>query len=124
MKNSAYEIYEDLATGTIFYFSHSDENFTTGVMAIPPKIELPKHNRPNAFENALQISGRSIIQVFDDDGAITEHELSAGDTLRMDKGQFHIHANPFDEVSYSLFKAEGDISESMKFIRENYKQII
>lgn len=49
--------------------------------------------------------------------------LSPGDELRMERGQFHIHANPFDEKSYTFFKAEGDITEVMKVLRENFQRI-
>ena len=123
MKSKSFEIYQDPITKVIFYFSHSDQNFTTGVMEIPPHAELPKHNRPKAFENLIQISGKCLMKVFVANDEIIEHELSAGDTLRMEKGQFHIHSNPFDEVSLTIFKAEGDITEVMKFIRENYAAI-
>lgn len=119
--SSAFEAWEDPATGTVFYFSHSDENFTTGVMYLPPGAELPKHNRPKAFENLIQLSGTCKMTVFDLEGdSSSEKVLQPGDTLRMEKGQYHIHANPFEEKSYTLFKAEGDITEVMKVLRENF----
>ncbi len=123
MENNAYEIYREPKTGTVFYFSHSGKDFTTGVMEIPPNTELPKHNRTLAYENALQLSGRSVVKLFEDNSSVSEHEMKPGDSLRMKKGQFHIHANPFDEVSYSLFKADGDISDAMDHIRENYTKL-
>ncbi len=119
-----FETWKDPATGVEFVFSHSDENFTTGVMYIPPHSELPKHNRPKAFENLKQIAGKCNMIVFDleGDGSFSK-VLSPGDELSMEKGQFHIHANPFEEKSYTLFKAEGDITEVMRALRENFMRI-
>lgn len=119
-----FEVWQDPDTKVIFYFSHSDENLTTGVMVIPPKTELPKHNRPKAFENLVQVSGKCVMKVFDDNDDVTEYTLEVGKDLRMDKGQFHIHSNPFDEPSYTLFKAEGDITEIMKVLRQNFTKLV
>lgn len=120
----AFETWKDPATGVEFSFSHSDEKLTTGVMYLPPHSELPKHNRPKAFENLKQIAGKCQMTIFDLDGEEPfDKVLNPGDTLRMEKAQFHIHANPFDEKSYTLFKAEGDITEVMKVLRENFQRI-
>ncbi len=92
-------------------------------MDIPAGAELPKHSRPKAFENLVQISGKCLMKIFDDADSVTEHTLGVGDKLRMDKGQYHIHSNPFSETSVTLFKAEGDITEVMKVLRENFTRI-
>lgn len=118
-----FEVWKDPATGTEFCFSHSDENLTTGVMYLPPGAELPKHNRPKAFENLIQISGKCKMVVFNEDGTSFEKVLTPGDSLRMEKGQYHIHSNPFEEKSHTLFKAEGDITEVMKVLRENFTRL-
>lgn len=118
-----FEVWQDPQTKVIFYFSHSDESLTTGVMVIPPKTELPKHNRPKAFENLVQVSGKCVMRVFDGNEDSAEHTLEVGSTLRMGKAQYHIHSNPFDETSYTLFKAEGDITEVMKVLRENFVRL-
>ncbi len=118
-----FEIWKDPNTGVVFYFSHSDENLTTGVMMIPAGTELPKHNRPLAYENLVQIADKCKMTVFEDDGRSTDKVLEAGDSLRMEKGQYHIHANPFNEPSYTLFKAEGDITEVMKVLRSNFERL-
>ncbi len=121
---TTFETWRDPATGVEFSFSHSDENFTTGVMYLPPHSELPKHNRPKAFENLKQIAGKCNMTIFDPEGdGSFDKLLSPGDELRMEKGQFHIHANPFEEKSYTLFKAEGDITEVMRALRENFMRI-
>jgi hypothetical protein len=36
-----FEVWQDPKTKVIFYFSHSDEKLTTGVMEIPAGAELP-----------------------------------------------------------------------------------
>lgn len=119
-----FETWQDPATGAEFCFSHSDENFTTGVMYLPPGCELSKHNRPNAFENLKQIAGKCKMTVFDLEGdGSFDKVLSPGDELRMEKGQYHIHANPFDEKSYTLFKAEGDITDIVKTLKESFTRI-
>ncbi|MCL2038206.1 hypothetical protein FWG95_04390, partial [Candidatus Saccharibacteria bacterium] len=118
-----FEIWQDPQTKVTFYFSHSDENLTTGVMVIPSHTELPKHNRPKAFENLVQVSGKCVMKVFDENENMTERALGVGDTLRMKKGQWHIHSNPYEETSYTLFKAEGDITEIVKVLRENYTKV-
>ncbi|MEX0617183.1 MAG: hypothetical protein WD231_05285 [Candidatus Woykebacteria bacterium] len=120
---SAFEAWEDPQTKTKFYFSHSDKNFTTGVMVLPPHSELPKHNRPLAYENLVQVSGKCVMKVFDKNGQMNEHTLEVSSSLSMDKGQFHIHANPFEEISYTLFKAEGDITSIVETIRNSFKKI-
>lgn len=115
-----FEIWQDPKSKVTFYFSHSDDKQTTGVMEIPPDAVLPKHNRPKAYENLVQISGKCKMEVFDDNEQSTDVVLEVGSTLRMEKGQFHIHSNPYTETSYTLFKAEGDITEVMKVLRQNF----
>lgn len=123
MADTPFEIWQDPQTKVTFYFSHSDENLTTGVMEIPAGAELPKHNRPKAFENLVQVSGKCLMKVFSDNDSFTEHTLEVGDKLHMEKGQYHIHSNPFDKPSYTLFKAEGDITEVMKVLRDNFTRL-
>lgn len=120
-----FETWKDPKTGVEFCFSHSDANFTTGIMFMPPHSALPKHNRPKAFENLKQISGRCKINVFDleDETSSFDKVLNPGDTIRMEKGQFHIHANPYDEKSLTLFKAEGDITEIVAVLRKTFQRI-
>lgn len=61
--------------------------------------------------------------LFDEHDNPTEIELAKGEGVRMYKGQWHIHANPYDEVSITLFKAEGDISHIMDTLRKTSKKI-
>lgn len=106
-----------------FYFSHSDEKFTTGILVLQPRAALPKHNRPHAIENDVQIGGRCLMTIFNENDTTQEVEIAAGEGVRMQAGQWHIHGNPYDEVSITLFKLEGDISDIMKMLREMNKKV-
>jgi len=121
---AAFEVWEDPTGKVRFCFSHSDANFTTGVMIMQPGAELPVHNRPLAYENLLQLSGRCKMNLLTPQGGIQrEVILEIGSTLKMDKAQWHIHANPFNETSLTLFKAVGDITEVVKVLRRTFTQI-
>lgn len=92
---------------------------------MPPGSELPKHNRPKAFENLKQIAGKCKITVFDLENENESYEkvLDPEDEIRMEKGQYHIHANSFDEKSFTLFKAEGDITDIVQALRESFERV-
>jgi quercetin dioxygenase-like cupin family protein len=120
---SEFEVWEDPATKVRFCFSHSSTEFTTGVMIIPPNTELPKHNRPLAFENLLQVSGVCTMRVYENDDSENTYTLKPMDTLAMDKGQWHIHANPSQEESYTLFKAVGDITTIVGNLKNSFTRI-
>ncbi|MFH1565287.1 MAG: hypothetical protein ABIC82_05610 [bacterium] len=47
--------------------------------------------------------------------------LKKGESIDIPPEQFHIHANPFDDVSITLWKASGDILEIIDKIREGNK---
>ena len=117
------EIYEDKNKIVKFYFTHSNIEFTTGVMVIQPNKELPKHNRPLAVENLVQISGACKMKLFDDEINFKEIMMKPGEYLEIPKGQYHIHSNPFNQESVTLFKAEGDITKVMEIIRNEYTKI-
>lgn len=117
------EIYETPDGKARFYFSHSNKDFTTGVLVLQPGTALPKHNRPLAFENLSQVIGTCRMTLFDEKDVPTDYDLHVGEGIRMEKGQWHIHANPFEEVSATLFKAEGDITEIMHTLRSSNKEI-
>ncbi len=123
MNENAIEIYQSPDGKATFYFSHSDSNFTTGVMVIEPNSSLPKHKRPLAFENLTQVSGKCLMTLFNEKDEAIEIELNVGEGIKMHKAQWHIHANPYNELSLTLFKAEGDISEVMKALKEFYRKL-
>jgi quercetin dioxygenase-like cupin family protein len=113
------EIYESKDGGARFYFTHSSSDFTTGVLVMKPQYELPKHNRPLAVENLVQISGKCTMKLFSSETDFSEHILKPGDHLQIPKGQYHIHANPNDTESATLFKAVGDITKVMDALRQD-----
>jgi quercetin dioxygenase-like cupin family protein len=124
MQDLPFEIWEDPSGHARFCFSHQSTDFTTGVLVLKPDAELPKHNRPLAYENLYQISGTSLLTLLNEDGSVQEtRELRPGSGLGMKKGQWHIHANPFDEESITLFKAEGDITQVIKAMHHKYTSI-
>ena len=124
-KVSAFEVWESPDGQARFCFSHSDGVFTTGVLILQPGCELPKHNRPLAVESLVQLSGRSTIKLLDDDGILdSERTLLPADGIAMEKGQWHIHANPFDVESTTMFKADGNITDIVAELRRTYTEIV
>ena len=107
-----FEIYETPDGLARFSFSHSDQNFTTGVLTLSPGARLPVHNRPGGFENEQN-----------DSEPVRTLELNVNDTLVMNRGRWHIHTNPSDEISITLFKLVGDITEIMSKLRASNKQV-
>jgi quercetin dioxygenase-like cupin family protein len=125
MESEVFEIWEDPAKKFRFCFSHSDNELTTGVLIMQPGAELPKHQRNTAFENLMQIRGRCKMTLLSDSGETQkERILEHPQNIRFEKGQWHIHANPFDEVSVTLFKAEGDITSIVQTVRETFTRIV
>ena len=117
------EAYEDKEKIVKFYFTHSDKNFTTGVMVIQPHKELTKHNRPLAVENLVQISGTCLMKLFFDEQHFEEKIMTPGTYIQIPQGTFHIHGNPHDQESVTLFRAEGDITEIMSSVRAGFDKI-
>ena len=93
----------------------SDKQVSVGTLNLNPKQELPRHNRP-VLESLFQIKGKCVMK-FDDE----ELTLKEGESVDIQPNRFHIHSNPFDEVSVTLWKASGDIIEIISKIRENSK---
>ena len=121
-----FEIYETPNGLAKFSFSHSDQNFTTGVLTLSPGARLPVHNRPGGFENLTQIYGKCEILLFDeqnDSEPVRTLELNVNDTLVMNRGRWHIHANPSDEISITLFKLVGDITDIMNTLRKTSVEV-
>jgi quercetin dioxygenase-like cupin family protein len=124
MSKDAFEIWEDPKGVARFHFAHTGKDFTTGVLTLKPDAELPRHNRPNAEENLLQISGVCQITLYSEDGDLqASYKLYPGMHLKMKKGQWHVHANPFEEESVTQFKAEGDIREVVAKMRDTFTPV-
>jgi hypothetical protein len=119
-----FEMWEDPEGQARFCFAHVGRDFTTGVLVLKPDTELPKHHRPLAIENLLQIEGHSQVTLLNEAGEVeATYDLTPGTALRMRKGQWHIHANPFGEQSVTQFKAEGDITEIVQTMRHKYTKV-
>jgi len=122
---AAFEVWDSPDGQVRFCFSHTGSDFTTGVMILQPGAALPKHNRPLAYEHLLQLSGNCMMTLIAEDGAEQSvHNLKPGDSLHMEKGQWHIHANPNETASYTLFKAEGDITAILDNLRKTFTQVV
>ncbi|MCK5332695.1 hypothetical protein KAJ41_02425 [Candidatus Parcubacteria bacterium] len=98
----------------------SDENLSVGTLEIEPRQELAKHNRP-VLESLFQLKGKCTMKLFDEDGSVREVMLSEGESIDIPPSQFHIHSNPSEENSITLWKASGDITSIIEKIRESSK---
>lgn len=116
------EIYENNDSTVRFYISYSDKKISTGILVLQPNTSLSKHNRPLAIENDTQIAGSCAMTLFEEDKE-KNIELKPGKGIQIPKGQYHIHSNPFNEVSVALWKAEGDITEIIDDIRKTFKKL-
>lgn len=96
----------------------SDKRLSIGTLHINPREELPKHNRP-VLESLLQIKGSCVMKLFEEDGSITEVVINEGDSIDVMANKFHIHSNPTGEISVTLWKASGDITNIIEDIRKN-----
>lgn len=112
----SFETY-DIKQGQIM-IAFSDNNMSMGTLNINPGQELQKHNRP-VKESLFQIKGRCIIKIFDDDQNIRDVILKEGDSIDIQKEKYHIHSNPYNELSITFWKADGNITNIIDNIRKN-----
>ena len=98
----------------------SDKNLSVGTLELNPKQELPKHNRP-VLESLFQIKGKCMIKLFEDENDVKEVVLEEGNSIDITPLKYHIHSNPYDEISITFWKANGDITEIINKIRESSK---
>ncbi|OGH94253.1 MAG: hypothetical protein A2538_01655 [Candidatus Magasanikbacteria bacterium RIFOXYD2_FULL_41_14] len=108
-----------LEQGSIM-IAYSEKNLSVGVLKLMPGKELAKHNRP-ALESLFQLKGKCKMKVFEDDNSFIEVVLNEGESINISSLKFHIHSNPFDEESFTFWKATGDITEIIKDIRSGQK---
>lgn len=106
-----------LAQGKIM-IAFSDKTVSIGTLHINPGQELPKHNRP-VLESLFQVKGSCIMKLFKEDGLITEVKLDEGDSIDIPPKTFHIHSNPTNDISVTLWNAYGDITKIIESIRKN-----
>lgn len=116
-----FEIYK-LTQGKIA-FSYTTKNLNIGALCLNPHQELPKHNRP-VTEELLQVAGTSLMKLFNGDTLIREITLHENDTLTIPANQFHIHTNPTNEISVTMWRFEGDITQVLEGIRKNHQKLL
>lgn len=103
--------------------SFCDENLSVGLLELNPSQALSKHNRP-VKEELVQIHGTCVMKLLDGNKLIKEVTLKTGEKLELPVNQFHIHSNPTDRKSITLWKFEGDIIEVIENIRKSFKKIL
>lgn len=108
------------------YLGPSDENKSFGYLELNPHTSLTLHNRL-AVENLTQVKNKCEVVVYWD----KEHTiiLNEGDSLSIEPaGTWHIHVNPYDEVSLTYWDFDGDITGIINSIKksgeENFGEII
>jgi len=100
--------------------AYSDKKLSVGTLTLNPKTQLAKHNRP-VLESLHQIKGKCLMKLFDSEDKVEEIELKEGESLDIEIGKFHMHTNPFEEESITLWKASGDITDIIDTIRNSSK---
>ncbi len=100
----------------------SDKNLSIGLLELNPRNVLLKHNRP-VIEELVQVCGSSIIKLFENGKIEKKIILNNGDKIKISANQYHIHSNPTNKESITLWKFEGDITKIIKDIEENNKKI-
>lgn len=115
------EIYQ-LPQGKIT-ISFCDKNLSLGLLDLDPNQELAKHNRA-VDEELVQVHGSCVMKLFDGDELVKEVTIHEGEKLLIPANQFHIHSNPTNNNSITLWKFQGDIVEVINNIRNNFKKIL
>jgi quercetin dioxygenase-like cupin family protein len=96
----------------------SDKSLSIGTIEIRPGQELKKHNRP-VLESLYQLEGACLMKIYESERKVIEKVLKPGDSINIESKKYHIHSNPFNKNSITLWKANGDITEIIKDIRKN-----
>jgi len=101
-----------------FYLGESTKEKSVGYLELKPNTSLNLHNRWNGIENLIQVQGSCIMIVFDTFKG-TNLKLNKGEKLKIEpEGVWHIHANPFNQISLTYWHFEGDIRSIIDGIRK------
>ncbi len=111
------EVYKILQGKIIIIFSN--KNLSIGLLELNPKKELPSHKRPE-IEELIQISGSSIIKVFNNRKEKTI-KLGENEKIKIPAEQYHIHSNPTNKKSITFWKFKGNIIKIINEIKKNNK---
>jgi mannose-6-phosphate isomerase-like protein (cupin superfamily) len=98
--------------------AYSSEKLSIGLLELDPKQELAKHDRP-CIENLIQISGTCMMKLFEGENLVKEVPLKENESLEIPANVFHIHSNPADEKSVTLWRFDSDITKVISSIRSS-----
>ena len=115
-----FEIYQ-LPQGKIV-INYSDKNLSIGLLQLNSHQALVKHNRP-VIEQLVQVAGICVMKLFEGEKMVKEVTLHENEILTIPAHQYHMHTNPTDEISITMWKFEGDIREVLDKIRESNPKI-
>lgn len=112
------EIYK-LPQGLIT-ISHCDKQLSIGLLELNPGQALSRHNRP-VDEELVQISGSCTMKMFRGEDLVKRVVLKERERLVILANQDHIHSNPTEERSITLWKFEGNVVDIIESIRQSYR---
>lgn len=113
------EVYEH-DYGRLF-IAYSDKKLSTGLLVLNPNTEFQKHKKP-VQEQLTQVLGKTIIKLFDKNN-IKKIILKEGENLKIKSNQFHIHSNPYNKISVTMWKFEGDITKIINNFRKTLRRL-
>ena len=97
----------------------SDKNLTVGVFEVKAGHGLP-HKCDQARQSLLQLKGKCLLKFYEKEGGQPkEVVLKAGDSFEIPAGAFHEFQAAFKEDSFTLWKAEGDVTDMVDRLRGN-----
>lgn len=100
----------------VIYLGPSNENRSVGYLELNPHSSLTLHNRP-AVEKLTQVKNKCTMIVFWDKKPLIT--LNEGNTLIIAPANtWHIHVNPFNEISLTYWDFDGDIRNIIQNIRK------
>ncbi len=102
----------DLGVYTLYIVSATHAR-SEGYLELPPGKEMQRHHRP-VEERLKQIEGDSVVTVFENNGEPVVHELPRGAELNIPAVTEHIHANPYGKPSFTHWRFEGDVIDTLE----------
>lgn len=101
---------------------HSDSKFSLGYLELDVHQKFEKVSW-NVEQEIIQLKGMSSIFVFHNSDEPTEVVMHAGDYLMIPAKTFYTIDNPNEEPSLTSWKLDGDATEEINMIRQNYPKI-
>lgn len=115
----ATEIYS-IPQGQII-IQYSTPELSIGLVKLNPGESLARHSRP-VNEELVQIYGQSQYTLYENDSEKSVN-LDENERIIIPAYQEHIHSNVTNEVSITLWRFKGDITEIIENIRASSKII-